>query len=129
MNQRLVGWVRQGTGMGFTAGLLLIALGVAGQSATFALAVGVLAIGVVGTAMRQTLRERIDHPGFAAYLVSIPLGPLVAGVVLVVFLGASPGELQTLGGVLGLLALLNHLFRPVYAFGHYVVSRLAGTFP
>ncbi|WP_135667637.1 hypothetical protein [Halorhabdus rudnickae] len=128
MDQRLVGWIRQMTGGGFTAAVLLIALGVVSQSATPLLAVGVFAIGVAGIATRQTLREWIDHPAFATYLASVPLGPLLAGVVLVLFLGASPGELQTLGGVLGLLALLNHLFRPVYAFGNYVVSRLASAF-
>ena len=128
MNQRLVGWIRQVTGASFTAGVLLIALGVAGQSASFVLAVGVLSIGGAGIAVRKRRREGIDNEGIEAYLVSVPLGPLLAGGIMLVFLGASPGELQTLGGVVGLLALLNHLFRPVYALGHSVIARLIDAF-
>lgn len=125
MYQRSIEWIRQATGVGFTAGILLIAFGLAGLEATLGLATGVLVVGVAGIAVRRTLRGTIDHPAFAAYLASVPLAPLLAGAVVVAFLGASPGELQTLGGVLGLLAILNHMFRPVYALVSALCSRIS----
>ncbi|MFB6202774.1 MAG: hypothetical protein ABEI98_12305 [Halorhabdus sp.] len=126
MNQRLVGWIRTATGVGFTGGVVLIALGLAGLSASFGLAVVVLALGGGGILARRRLQDQLDHPAFAAYLTAVPLGPLLAGAVILAFAGASSGELQTLGSVCGLLAILNHMLRPVYAFGHYVVTRTAG---
>jgi len=127
MNQRLIGLLRQATGTGFVAGVLLIALGLAGLSASPSLVAVLIVVGVAGTAVRGTLRGLLDHRAFAAYLASVPIAPLLAGVVLLAFTGASPGELQTLGGVLGLLAICNHMLRPVYALGHSLLARLART--
>lgn len=42
------------------------------------------------------------------------LGPVVAGLVVLVALDASPGELQALGGLCGLVAMANYFLRPVY---------------
>jgi hypothetical protein len=46
-------------------------------------------------------------------------GPLVAAGVMLVGWGATPGELQSLGGVVGLVGMVNLLLRPVY---HYTIA-------
>ncbi|WP_181685119.1 hypothetical protein [Halorhabdus salina] len=125
MNQRLVWRIRQVTGAGFVGGLLLVGFGLAGISGLLPLSIALIGIGLVGTALRHHLYGLLDNRAFAAYLTSLPAGPLVAGLVLLVFSGASPGELQTLGGVVGLLALLNHLLRPIYGLVSLVVTRLS----
>jgi hypothetical protein len=38
--------------------------------------------------------------------------------------GASPGEVQALGGLLGLVAMANYFFRPVY-YAVYATGRWA----
>lgn len=53
------------------------------------------------------------------------IGPLVAAVVLVfVDPGASPGELQALGGLVGLIAMVNYFVRPIYLYLFSLVRRL-----
>lgn len=124
MHQRLARRVRQLTGTGFLAGVLLIALGLAGQSGTTALGVGLLAVGALAFSFRHHFAGLVSHPAADAYLRSIPPAPSLAGAVVLWFAGASAGELQTLGGVIGLLALVNHLLRPVYGLGYRLVVRV-----
>ncbi|MFB6128711.1 MAG: hypothetical protein ABEJ47_03005 [Halorhabdus sp.] len=124
MHQRLARRVRQLTGTGFLAGVLLIGLGLAGQSATMTLALGLVAVGALALAFRHHVAGLVSHPAADAYLRSIPPAPLLAGAVALWFSGASPGELQTLGGVLGLLAIANHLLRPVYGLGYRLFARV-----
>ncbi|QGN08048.1 hypothetical protein Hrd1104_12575 [Halorhabdus sp. CBA1104] len=126
MNQRLVWRIRQVTGAGFTGGLLLVGCGLAGLPGSLPLSIALIGSGLAGTALRHRLYGLLDNRAFEAYLTALPAGPLVAGLVLLVFAGASPGELQTLGGVVGLLALLNHLLRPIYGLLSLVVTRLSG---
>lgn len=124
MHQRLARRVRQLTGTGFLAGVLLIALSVAGQSASTALGLGLLAVGALALSVRHHFAGVVSHPAGDAYLRSIPPAPLLAGAVVLWFSSASAGELQTLGGVIGLLALVNHLLRPVYGLGYRLVVRV-----
>jgi len=124
MHQRLVRRVRQLTGMGFLAGVLLIALGVAGQSGTMAVGLALLAVGAFALSFRHHLTGLVSHPAVDAYLTSVPVAPVLAGAVVIWFAGTSPGELQTLGGVLGLLSLVNHLLRPLYGLGYRLITRV-----
>jgi len=124
MHQRLARRLRQLTGTGFLAGVLLIGLGLAGQSATMALGVLLLVVGALAFSFRHHFAGLVSHPAADAYLQSIPPAPLLAGAVVLWFAGASPGELQTLGGVLGLIALVNHLLRPVYGLGYRLLGRV-----
>ncbi|WP_148290941.1 hypothetical protein [Halorhabdus tiamatea] len=126
MHQRLARRVRQLTGTGFLAGVLLIALGLVGQSGTTALGLGLVAVGALAFSFRHHFAGVVSHPAADAYLRSIPPAPLLAGAIVLWFVGASAGELQTLGGVLGLLALLNHLLRPVYGLVYRVLGRVFG---
>src|SRR6056297_3015797 len=57
---------------------------------------------------------------YSRYLSGLWLGPAIAAVVTVaaITIGASPGELQALGGVTGLVGVFNLLLRPVYRLVH-----------
>lgn len=98
---------------------VLILPGLAGLSGTVGLAV-VLAVlsGILFVA-----RQRIANlPGVAdsvpsRYLTDIWLAPLLGALAIAAVSGASPGELQTLGGIAGLLGMANYFIRPVYLFG------------
>ena len=60
------------------------------------------------------------------YLGVVWLGPVVAGLVVLTALDASAAEVQALGGLLGLVAMLNYFLRPVYggvvAAGRWLAS-------
>lgn len=125
MQQRHVRRVRQVTATGFVGGLLLIGAGVAGLTAAAPLVLVLAGLGAVGIAGHRALVGLTGHPALDAYLSALPAAPLLGAAVTVAFLGASPGELQTVGAVLGLLSVLNHLLRPLYALLAYVGGRLS----
>ena len=54
-------------------------------------------------------------------------GPAIAAVVCLAFLGATPAELQALGGLVGLVGMANYFLRPVYRVGSVLVRRVSGT--
>jgi hypothetical protein len=104
----------------------LIAAGLAGFEGSLVL-VGVLLVVAGGLyALRGVATElepvwRYDPRPYAAVVWT---GPLLAAVVLVLTgLGASAGELQALGGFLGLAGMANYFLRPVYV----VLASLLGT--
>jgi hypothetical protein len=49
------------------------------------------------------------------------LAPAVAAVPLLLELGATPGEMQALGGLLGLAGMANYFLRPVYLLAYGLV--------
>ncbi len=57
------------------------------------------------------------------YAAVLWLGALVAALVGLAFRDATPGELQALGGVVGLLGMANYFLRPVYRLGYGLVVR------
>ncbi len=104
------------------SGLLIVA-GALGIGAS-PLTVGVLTILIVG--LYGARRELAALGPIARWPIGYYFGvswlsPLVAGVITLFFLGATAGELQALGGVLGLVAMANYFLRPVY---YGVVSAL-----
>lgn len=108
------------------AGFVLIGAGRAGLSAEAPL-VGAL---VVATTGAYLLRTAAPDPGVYAghdvgqYLRDgwVALG--VATVVALFLFGATPGELQTLGGLLGLGGMVNYFLRPAYVGAYGVVASL-----
>ncbi len=59
------------------------------------------------------------------YLPDIWLAPVVAsGALVVVGPSVSPGELQALGGLAGLVGVVNYLLRPVYVFFYGIGRRV-----
>jgi hypothetical protein len=102
------------------AGLLLIGASLASLDGS-AVVVGVLLVAAVALfAVRQrvpSLGTLFNHD-LQRTLRDLWIAPALAATTTAVALGASPGELQSLGGVLGLVAMLNYFLRPVY-YGAY----------
>ena len=100
------------------AAVLLIPVGYAGIAASPILPVGfaVLAAGL------YVAWQRSEEYG--VYLSGLWLGPVVAAVVAIAGfgIGVSAGELQALGGIVGLVGVFNLILRPVYRVVHYVVA-------
>jgi hypothetical protein len=102
------------------AAAILIPLGYLGVGPSIPLVVGQLGLaGVLYYAWKQT--EEYDQ-----YLAGLWLGPIVGviatGVALLI--GASPGELMSIGGLVGIVGVVNMLLRPVYRLLSYLVSFL-----
>ena len=97
---------------------LLIPLGFLGVPATPGVVVGMI---VLAFALFYAWQF---SDAYSAYLSGLWLGPTIAAIVGIVglLIGASPGELQALGGVAGLVGVFNMLLRPVYRIVHYVLS-------
>jgi hypothetical protein len=58
------------------------------------------------------------------YLSGLWLGPVIALLFTIygLLIGASPGEVQALGGIAGIIGVVNLLLRPVYRLLHYVLA-------
>lgn len=106
---------------------VLIGPGLAGFGASPALA-GVLA--VLGASLLAA-RDRIERlPTVVGYDLGWYgrdswLGCLLGVVVVLVYLGASPAETRALGGIAGLLGMLNYFVRPLYLFVASTLRNLA----
>ena len=100
----------------------LAAAGTAGVAASPVLAVGLFVaaalVGALGRRVTDTAWTRFDSH---RYVADLWVGFVVAGVVVLPYLDASPGEVQALGGLVGLAGMANYFLRPVY----YLVYRLA----
>lgn len=96
--------------------VLVIAPGIAGVGGSLLLVVGALlvATGLYGVRDRlaqapEMLRHDLGHYGSALWLSGV-----VAAIVFLLSLSATPGELLALGGLVGLLGMVNYFLRPVY---------------
>lgn len=71
------------------------------------------------------VRNRVPQPGWRfgqnvdLYLRDLWVGPALAAVATALVFGATPAEVQTVGGLLGFLGMVNYFLRPVY---HVVYS-------
>lgn len=104
----------------------LVAAGTAGVAASPWLALGSLALAgplwLLGDAATETDWTRYDRHRFVADLW---VGPVLAALVVVLALDASAGEVQALGGLVGLAGMVNYFLRPVYHLLYGLGSRLA----
>lgn len=68
--------------------------------------------------IREELRALPSFVGYDLgwYARDSYLGALVGAAVVLVSLGASPAELQALGGISGFLGMVNYFLRPVYLY-------------
>jgi 4-hydroxybenzoate polyprenyltransferase len=69
------------------------------------------------------VRDRLREYGLPDALW---VGAVIGGLVMLAgtLIDASPGELQTLGGLVGLLGVANSLLRPIYELAYAGVQRL-----
>jgi hypothetical protein len=111
------------------ASVLVIAPGIAGIGGSLLLVVGALLVAAglysvrdrLGTAP-VVLRHDLGHYG-----VTLWLSGVVAAVVFLLGLSATPGELLALGGLVGLLGMVNYFLRPVYRLLVAIVRTFFGS--
>ena len=102
------------------AAALAIGFGVAGVGASLPIVVGLLVL----TAVLFAARPDEDRFGSVAgvdlggIVQSLWLASLVTALPLLVRLSATPGEVQAIGGLLGLTGMANYFLRPVYLLGY-----------
>ncbi|MFY4811238.1 hypothetical protein ACOJIV_00805 [Haloarcula sp. AONF1] len=106
------------------AAALAIGFGVAGVGASLPIVVGLLVLAAVLFVARPD-EDRfgpvagVDMDGIVQ---SLWLAPLITALPLLVRLSATPGEMQAIGGLLGLVGMANYFLRPVYLLGYDLVS-------
>lgn len=106
------------------AGFALIAAGLSGLRGTAVLVGILLAITVVLFTVRSLVPPLGTIFGYdlQGLLENSWGGPAVAAITAAITLGATPGELQSLGGLLGLAAMANYFLRPAYFIGYSLVA-------
>ena len=106
------------SGVFILAAALLIPLGYLGIGASESVVVGMIVLAFALFYAWQYSGE------YSTYLSGLWLGPTIAAIIAIfgLLIGASPGELQALGGIAGLMGVLNLLLRPVYRLIHYVLT-------
>lgn len=70
------------------------------------------------------VRPRLGIP-LGRCLTVVWLGPVLALGIVLLNMGATPGEVQALGGLVGLAAMVNYFLRPVY-YAVYATGRRVG---
>lgn len=111
------------------ASLALVGAGLAGLASSLLLAGAVLALAVALLALRTRVPDgpTIFDRELGAYGRVLWVGPAIAAVVSLAFLGATPAELQALGGLLGLVGMANYFLRPVYRGASILRRYVSGT--
>ncbi|WP_254272925.1 hypothetical protein [Haloarcula marina] len=118
----------QVTALLLVASGLLLALGFAGVPASVPL-VGLLLAFAVGLYLTRPDGGEFGYVvglDVDSLLESLWLAPAIAAVPLLFELGATPEEVQALGGLLGLAGMVNYFLRPLYLLLYSVVSSLSG---
>lgn len=119
----------EATAVLLVAGGLLIAASLVGVGGGLPL-IAVLAALAAGLAAGK---GRLPQPGwvlghdFDQYVRDLWVGPAVAAVATAVVVGASPAEVQTMGGLLGFIGMVNYFLRPVYHFAYSLAERVVRT--
>jgi hypothetical protein len=124
--QALSRYATQLTAVLVAASLALIVPGIAGIGASFPLVVVIVAVGIALQAgVRRVKHHRlVEYSRLGDAFRVFPTGVLLAGLVVLFAPTATPGELQALGGLCGLLGMVNYFLRPFYGLAAGAVSSL-----
>ena len=98
------------------ASVIVIVPGLAGLGGSVLLVGGALAVagGLYAARDRLQTTPQVGGHELGYYGEALWLGGVVAAVVFLLGLPASPGELRALGGIVGLVGMANYFLRPVY---------------
>ena len=101
-----------------TSGVLIVP-GIAGLRGSLVLAIAFAVVAGVLFVGRDRLMALpvVADSEVSSYLADLWVAPLLSALAIAVVSGASPGELQSLGGIAGLVGMANYFLRPVYLFG------------
>lgn len=110
------------------ASVLVIAPGIAGVGGSVLLVGGALLVagGLYSIRDRLEMAPEVLRHDFGHYGTTLWLSGVVAAVVFLLGLSATPGELLALGGLVGLLGMVNYFLRPVYRLLAVVVRTFFG---
>ncbi|WP_225332721.1 hypothetical protein [Halomicrobium urmianum] len=111
------------------ASALLVGASLVGTGADLPVVVAFAAASVALFAVRDRLPDVgvvVGHD-IDRYLADLWTGAAAAAVTALVLLGATPGELQAAGGLVGLAAMANHFLRPFYALAADLVAWIRGS--
>jgi hypothetical protein len=131
MDRGLDAVVMRGTVVLLAGGLPLVAAGTAGVAGSLALVAALAAAGGALYLAAERLDASADPDGASGTLdprvvgADLWIGPFLAAAVVGVSLGASPGEVQALGGLVGLVGMLNYFLRPFYHLVYGLARRVA----
>ena len=108
------------------ASVVLIGASLVGRAGGLGLAGGLVAASGLLWWARDHLAEAPTVVGYDLgwYGARLWTGVLVAAALAGVARGLSPGELQAVGGGVGLLGATNHVLRPLYLYGLGLAGRL-----
>ncbi|WP_340098831.1 hypothetical protein [Salinibaculum salinum] len=111
------------------ASVLVIAPGIAGVGGSVLLVGGALLVagGLYSVRGRLEMAPELLRHDFGHYGTALWLSGVVAAVVFLLGLSATPGELLALGGLVGLLGMVNYFLRPVYRLLAVVVRTFFGS--
>ena len=108
---------------------LVITPGIAGVGGSLLLVVGALLVAGGLYSVRDRLERAPEVLGhdLGHYGTALWLSGVVAAIVFLLGLSATPGELLAIGGLVGLLGMLNYFLRPVYRLLVVVVRTFFGS--
>ncbi|MFC7059147.1 hypothetical protein [Halovenus salina] len=119
--------IRRVTAVLLVTSVVLILPGTIGIGASVPFAVGLGLAALALAAVRETLATVPTVLGYdlGQYAPHLWLSPLLALGAVVVFPDATSVELQSLGGVAGLVAMVNYFLTPAYSVVYALASRIA----
>lgn len=125
---RLRDWSHRATIVLLVTSVVLIGPALAGLGASLPLVAMLLGIAGLFGAVRDQLGDLPTVVGYdlGRYGPDLWLGPVIGAAMALYWLGASPAELQALGGIAGLIGMANYFLRPLYLFLAFRVQRLVG---
>lgn len=127
MEQEIDQRAMEATVLALVAGGLLIAASVTGVGGGVPL---VIVLAVLAAAL-VAARHQLPQPGWVLgrnvdrCIRDVWVAPAVAALATVAVFGASPGEVQTVGGVIGFAGMVNYFLRPVYHLGYSLATSVA----